>query len=84
MPGNDSSIHTLTPRFTEALSYAVAVHAGQSRKGTSIPYVSHVLAVCSLVMEDGGGEDEAVAALLHDAVEDGGGKPVLEGHGVPS
>jgi GTP pyrophosphokinase len=68
----------LTQRFIEALAYATEVHAGQSRKGTSVPYVSHVLGVCSLVLEDGGGEDEAIAALLHDAVEDGGGQPRLE------
>jgi (p)ppGpp synthase/HD superfamily hydrolase len=68
----------LTPRFVEALAYATEVHEGQSRKGTSVPYVSHVLAVCSLVLEDGGGEDEAIGALLHDAVEDGGGQPRLE------
>ena len=68
----------LTQRFTDALGYATDVHARQSRKGTSVPYVSHVLAVCSLVLEDGGGEDEAIAALLHDAVEDGGGQPRLE------
>ena len=68
----------LTPRFVEALAYATQVHAGQSRKGTTVPYVSHVLGVCALVLEDGGGEDEAIAALLHDAVEDGGGLPVLE------
>ena len=68
----------LTRRFVEALAYATEVHAGQSRKGTSVPYVSHVLAVCSLVLEDGGGEDEAIGALLHDAVEDGGGRPRLD------
>jgi len=68
----------LTQRFTDALGYATDVHARQSRKGTSVPYVSHVLAVCSLVLEDGGGEDEAIAALLHDAVEDGGGQPRLD------
>ncbi len=68
----------LTPRFVEALAYATEVHAGQSRKGTTVPYVSHVLGVCALVLEDGGGENEAIAALLHDAVEDGGGPPVLE------
>jgi (p)ppGpp synthase/HD superfamily hydrolase len=68
----------LSPRFVEALAYATEVHAGQSRKGTTVPYVSHVLGVCALVLEDGGGEDEAIAALLHDAVEDGGGPPVLE------
>jgi GTP pyrophosphokinase len=63
----------LTDRFKRALEYATVVHGGQARKGTSVPYVSHVLAVCALVLEDGGDEDEAVAALLHDAVEDGGG-----------
>ena len=68
----------LTRRFTDALAYATEVHAGQSRKGTSVPYVAHVLGVCALVLEDGGGEDEAIAALLHDAVEDGGGRPRLE------
>jgi GTP pyrophosphokinase len=68
----------LTPRFVQALAYATEVHAGQSRKGTTVPYVAHVLGVCALVLEDGGGEDEAIAALLHDAVEDGGGAPVLD------
>jgi GTP pyrophosphokinase len=67
----------LGPRFVDALAYATEVHAGQSRKGTTVPYVTHVLGVCALVLEDGGGEDEAIAALLHDAVEDGGGPPVL-------
>lgn len=67
----------LTRRFADALAYATEVHTGQSRKGTSVPYVSHVLAVCALVLEDGGGEDEAIGALLHDAVEGGGGRPVL-------
>jgi GTP pyrophosphokinase len=68
----------LGPRFVAALAYATEVHAGQSRKGTRVPYVAHVLGVCAIVLEDGGGEDEAIAALLHDAVEDGGGQPVLE------
>ena len=68
----------LTERFKEALALATDVHAGQSRKGTSVPYVSHVLGVCSLVLEDGGSEDEAIGALLHDAVEDGGGRPMLD------
>jgi len=68
----------LTRRFEEALVYATEVHRGQSRKGTAVPYVSHLLGVCSLVLEDGGGEDEAIAALLHDAVEDGGGRPRLD------
>jgi hypothetical protein len=68
----------LSERFGAALAYATRVHAGQFRKGTSIPYVSHVLAVAALVLEDGGGEDEAIAALLHDAVEDGEGRRELE------
>jgi HD domain len=60
-------------RFEDALVYATRAHAVQVRKGTGIPYVAHLLAVASLVLEDGGDEDEAVAALLHDAVEDQGG-----------
>ncbi len=68
----------VTPRFRQALDYASELHASQRRKGTTIPYVSHLLGVCALVLEYGGDEDEAIAALLHDAVEDQGGKPVLE------
>jgi GTP pyrophosphokinase len=63
----------LTPRFEEALIYATRLHARQTRKGSGVPYVSHLLAVCALVMEFGGDEDQAIAALLHDAVEDQGG-----------
>ncbi len=63
----------LGPRFEEALQYAARVHSRQHRKGSRVPYVSHLLGVASLVIEDGGGEDEAIAALLHDAVEDQGG-----------
>ncbi len=59
-----------TERFEEALLYAARHHARQRRKGSRVPYVGHVLGVASLVIEDGGGEDEAIAALLHDAVED--------------
>lgn len=65
----------LTDRFGEALRWANELHRHQSRKGGSIPYVSHVLAVASLVLEDGGDEDTAIAALLHDAIEDCGLKP---------
>ena len=68
----------LTERFAEALAYATEVHATQLRKGTDIPYVAHLLGVCSLVLEDGGTEDEAVAALLHDAAEDHGGQETLD------
>ncbi len=61
---------TLTNRFTDALVYCVRVHSGQQRKGKSTPYVAHLLSVSALVLEDGGDEDEAIAALLHDALED--------------
>jgi (p)ppGpp synthase/HD superfamily hydrolase len=65
--------HPLGDRFDDALVYAARLHAEQLRKQTQVPYVSHLLAVCALVLEDGGDEDEAIAALLHDAVEDQGG-----------
>jgi (p)ppGpp synthase/HD superfamily hydrolase len=68
----------LTDRFDRALRMASDHHRSQLRKGTEIPYLSHLLGVTSLVLEMGGTEDEAVAALLHDAVEDGGGEPMLE------
>lgn len=57
-------------RFEEALLYASRVHAGQTRKGSDTPYLAHLLAVAALVLEHGGDEKEAVAALLHDALED--------------
>ncbi|RPJ21163.1 MAG: HD domain-containing protein, partial [Planctomycetaceae bacterium] len=59
-----------TIRFDEALKFASRLHCAQVRKGTEIPYISHQLAVTALVVEDGGSEDEVIAALLHDAVED--------------
>ena len=68
----------LRDRFTDAFAYAVHLHALQARKGTAIPYVTHLMSVCSLVLEDGGDEDQAVAALLHDGPEDQGGQPVLD------
>ncbi|HMK22457.1 MAG TPA: HD domain-containing protein [Terriglobales bacterium] len=68
----------LGPRFSEAFLYAAAKHATQTRKRTDVPYISHLMAVAALVLEAGGGEDEAIAALLHDVVEDCGGTPVLE------
>ena len=71
-------MRTLTPRFDEAVRYAREVHAGQDRKGTGVPYISHLLGVSSIVLDDGGSEDEAIAALLHDAAEDHGGRPRLE------
>ncbi|MGA8574343.1 MAG: HD domain-containing protein [Candidatus Cybelea sp.] len=69
---------TLSDRFSEALGYANLVHRTQTRKGTEIPYLSHLLAVASIVLERGGDEDEAIAAVLHDAPEDCGGLPQLE------
>jgi len=64
----------LSPRFEQALQYASILHAGQLRKGTSVPYISHLLAVAGIVLENGANEDEAIAALLHDVVEDAGGQ----------
>lgn len=63
----------LSPKFTEALIYATELHATQVRKGSGIPYIAHLLGVASTTLEYGGNEDEAIAALLHDAVEDQGG-----------
>ncbi len=68
----------LTARFDEALAFASQVHRTQSRKGGAIPYIAHLLAVTALVLENGGDEDTAIAALLHDTVEDQGGLPMLE------
>jgi len=67
----------LTDRFDEALSYASRLHRDQRRKGTDIPYISHLLSVAALVLEHGGDEDQAIAALLHDATEDQGGEATL-------
>jgi (p)ppGpp synthase/HD superfamily hydrolase len=62
-----------TSRFAQAFTYALQLHGHQKRKGSDIPYISHLMAVAALVLEDGGSEDEAIAALLHDAIEDAGG-----------
>jgi (p)ppGpp synthase/HD superfamily hydrolase len=67
----------LTVRFDDALSYASRIHREQRRKGTDIPYVAHLLAVASLTLQHGGTEDQAIAALLHDAAEDQGGEERL-------
>jgi hypothetical protein len=67
----------LGPRFDRAFAFARELHADQIRKETEIPYISHLMGVVSLVLEDGGGEDEAIAGLLHDAVEDQGGQQTL-------
>jgi (p)ppGpp synthase/HD superfamily hydrolase len=68
----------LTDRFIRALGYAARLHAHQVRKGKDRPYIGHLLGVASIVIEHGGDEDQAIAALLHDAVEDQGGRPRLE------
>jgi (p)ppGpp synthase/HD superfamily hydrolase len=68
----------LTSRFEEAFTYAFRLHDGQIRKGSGVPYLSHLLSVTALVLENGGDEDQAIAALLHDAVEDQGGSATLE------
>ena len=72
---NNHPPHTmiLSNRFQEALLYATQLHALQVRKGSGVPYVAHLLGVASLVLEYGGNEDQAIAALLHDAIEDQGG-----------
>ena len=63
----------LSGRFSEALSYASELHASQTRKGSDVPYLAHLLSVAAIVLEHGATEDEAIAALLHDAIEDQGG-----------
>ncbi len=67
-----------TRRFMDALTYATRLHACQRRKGTTIPYIAHLLGVASLALEYGANEDLAIAALLHDAVEDQGGVRTLQ------
>ena len=76
MPGRANPI--LSTKFDDALAFAVDLHREQPRKGTGVPYVSHLLSVAALVLEHGGTEDQAIAALLHDAVEDQGGRPTAE------
>jgi (p)ppGpp synthase/HD superfamily hydrolase len=68
----------LTTRFQDALQFATQLHANQKRKGSTTPYIAHLLSVTALVLEAGGNEDQAIAALLHDAVEDQGGIQTLE------
>jgi (p)ppGpp synthase/HD superfamily hydrolase len=62
----------LTSRFTDAIDYARVAHAAQTRKGSGIPYIYHLLGVASIVIEFGGSENQAIAALLHDVIEDCG------------
>jgi GTP pyrophosphokinase len=68
----------LSTRLDEAFVYARSLHHGQQRKGTTVAYIGHLMGVASIVLDDGGSEDEAIAALLHDAAEDHGGRARLE------
>ena len=68
----------LGPRFMRAFQFAAEKHSGQTRKASTIPYLAHLMGVASLVLEAGGDEDLAIAALLHDVVEDCGGAPMLK------
>lgn len=68
----------LGPRFRRAFLFAADKHAGQTRKASTIPYIAHLMGVASLALEAGGDEDLAIAALLHDVVEDCGGLPMLK------
>ena len=65
----------LGPRFEQALTLAIQVHSRQKKKGTDVPYAAHLLGVTAIVLEDGGDEDQAIAALLHDSIEDQDVKP---------
>jgi (p)ppGpp synthase/HD superfamily hydrolase len=67
----------LGPKFLRSFQFAAKMHAGQARKASRIPYIAHLIGVASLVLEAGGDEDLAIAALLHDVVEDCGGAPML-------
>jgi (p)ppGpp synthase/HD superfamily hydrolase len=69
----ENALLMLTDRFDDALAYASRIHREQIRKGSGVPYISHLLGVASLALEAGADEDQAIAALLHDAVEDQGG-----------
>ena len=68
----------LSARFTDGLIFATQLHGNQTRKGSGVPYIAHLLGVASIALEHGANEDEAIAALLHDAIEDQGGAPTRE------
>jgi GTP pyrophosphokinase len=68
----------LSARFTDGLIFATQLHGNQTRKGSGVPYIAHLLGVASIALEHGANEDEAIAALLHDAIEDQGGAPIRE------
>ena len=77
-PGAGDAPPALTERFLASVALATELHGSQRRMGTEIPYLAHLLVVTGLVLEDGGDEDQAIAAMLHDAAEDAGGQPVLD------
>ena len=77
-PQRTQSVIKLGLRFLRAFQFAAKKHAGQIRKASTIPYIAHLMGVASLVLEGGGDEDLAIAALLHDVVEDCGGAPMLK------
>jgi (p)ppGpp synthase/HD superfamily hydrolase len=68
----------LSQRFDDALAFASNLHRQQTRKGTNVPYISHLIAVSALVLENSGDEDQAIGGLLHDAAEDQGGQATLD------
>ena len=74
---SDEPAVILGDRFAAGVAEAVRLHAHQARKGNGVPYISHLLAVAGLVLENGGDEDQAIAALLHDGPEDQGGAATL-------
>jgi len=78
IPRMEPFVPFLTWRFDLALQFASGLHHDQARKGGSVPYIAHLMGVCALVLEAGGDEDQAIAALLHDSVEDQGGLATLE------
>ena len=79
MSEKQNAVSRLGPAFDDAWLYASMLHRTQTRRGDQgVPFVSHLLGVASLVIEEGGTETQAIAALLHDAVEDQGGRPRLE------
>jgi (p)ppGpp synthase/HD superfamily hydrolase len=78
MPADDAEPGprpALGHRFASAVEWAVELHGAQTRKGSGVPYVAHLMEVAALVLHDGGTESEAIAGLLHDAIEDAGVKP---------
>ena len=78
MGGKRGNAIRLGPRFLKAFLFAAEKHAGQVRKASTTPYIAHLMGVASLVLEFGGDQDMAIAALLHDVVEDCGGAPMLK------